>query len=569
LSAQAEAIVTARLRPDLFAEAGVRSIGRTLVITALVALVVGGFAFRARSLSVEGLADDELNKLAAAADYRAHGLTAANGEHPFLMKAMITASVVAAEKWNNTRLVASYRELSVPVEAAVRLPNVIVGSFITLLIYLVVSELFGGEIALLAAALWACDPIAIGFNRIAKEDTFLLFFFLLANVFWLRGQRIAESDPSRDPRPYYYAAAITFGAMVASKYIPQYVAISISYYWMFQAIPETRWRLGRRRFLLFFVVMGLSFAVLSPTIFLPGTWRQMLNFASQKLTFRDSYEFMGKLYPHEVNSWLKGLPWYFYYVFFAVKLPLLTLIAFIVGLPLLFRRQLGDGRYFLLFWMFFWLQFTISGSKFTRYTTFVLPAVYATAAIGAYYVIRWTARRAADLIGNESWRVYLKAGLASLLVVFSALASAGAIPHYRFFTNAIGGGSSGAGVYFTQDEIYDSQLKYAMSEIARRAKPAAQVASETPGVCAFYAQKANRSDLTCLYLSDANSIRKLNDGDFILAARGRHYFSNDAILSKMRETTGAAFSVRLGSVTAADVYVLDVESVKAIKSNTH
>ena len=81
MSANAEAIVTAGLRPELFIESGARSISRTLVIATLVVLVVGGFAFRARGLSAEGLADDELNKLEAAADYRAHGLTAANGEH--------------------------------------------------------------------------------------------------------------------------------------------------------------------------------------------------------------------------------------------------------------------------------------------------------------------------------------------------------------------------------------------------------------------------------------------------------------------------------------------------------
>ncbi|MDQ2856756.1 MAG: glycosyltransferase family 39 protein, partial [Acidobacteriota bacterium] len=205
MSASAEAIVTAGLRPELFVESGSRSISRTLVITTMVVLVLGGFAFRARGLSAEGLADDELNKLEAADDYRAHGLTAANGEHPFLMKAAITASLIAAEKWN--ALVGGRRsELFVPVEAAVRLPNVIVGSLITLLLYLVIAELFGGEIALLAAALWAVDPIAIGFNRIAKEDTFLLFFFLIANVFWLRGQRVAESEPDRNPTRYYWAA---------------------------------------------------------------------------------------------------------------------------------------------------------------------------------------------------------------------------------------------------------------------------------------------------------------------------------------------------------------------------
>ena len=64
-----------------------------LVIVTLVALVLGGFALRARGLSAEGLADDELNKLDASVDYRTHGLTGANGEHPFLMKALLTASV--------------------------------------------------------------------------------------------------------------------------------------------------------------------------------------------------------------------------------------------------------------------------------------------------------------------------------------------------------------------------------------------------------------------------------------------------------------------------------------------
>lgn len=567
MSAPAEAIITAGLRPELFTESGVRSISRALVIATLGVMLLGGFAFRARNLSAEGFADDELNKLEASADYRAHGLTAANGEHPFLMKAVITASVMAAEKWNNSRWVGGpSSELYVTVETAVRLPNVIVGSFITILIYLIVSELFGVEIALLAAALWAFDPIAIGFNRIAKEDTFLLFFFLLANVFWLRGQRVAESERNRNPRPYYWATAAAFGAMVASKYIPQYCAISISYYWIFQGIPETRWRLGRPRFLLFFVVMGLVFVLLSPTILLPGTWHEIIYYFRHKMVGRDSYEFMGRLYPHEVKSWLNGIPWYFYYVFFAVKLPLLTLAGFIIGLPLLFRRKLGDGRYLLLFWMFFWLQFTISGSKFTRYTTFVLPAVYTTAAIGAYYVARWVARRGAELVGNDGLRVYVKAALGCGVVIGSVLAAASAVPHYRLFTNVLGGGAANAGAYFTQDEFYDSQVQQAMIEISRRARAGASVASETPTVCAYYAQRSNRWDLECVSPSDPTAIRKLREGDFVIAARGRHYFSNDAVLSKLRQSSAPAFNVPLGDVPAADVYILDKASVAGIKS---
>jgi hypothetical protein len=280
----------------------------------------------------------------------------------------------------------------------------------------------------------------------------------------------------------------------------------------------------------------------------------------------DSYEFMGKLYPHEVKSWLRGLPWYFYGFFFAVKLPLLTFIAFLVGLPLLFRRKLGDGRYFLLFWMFFWLQFSISGAKFTRYTLFVLPAIHATAAIGGYYVIRWVASRSATLLGRDSLRVYLKAALASLMVIFSVLASASAVPHYRLFTNMLGGGPVKGGAYFTQDEFYDGEIKKVMNEIASRARQGAMVASETPTVCAYYAGKYKRTDLACVSLSDRESIERLSEGDFVIAARGRHYFSNDALFTALADSGKPSFSVPLGEINAADVYALDGASADRVRA---
>src|SRR6476660_7549762 len=86
LLARTEAVITAGLRPDLFSERSVLSGSRKLVVSALVAFVLVGFGFRISGLSAEGLSEDELNKLNAVADYRAHGLTGANGEHPMLMK---------------------------------------------------------------------------------------------------------------------------------------------------------------------------------------------------------------------------------------------------------------------------------------------------------------------------------------------------------------------------------------------------------------------------------------------------------------------------------------------------
>src|SRR5262249_33876328 len=155
---------------------GLLTNSRTLVFTAIVVLVVAGFGFRVTGLSAEGLSEDELNKLSAVADYRANGLTGANGEHPMLMKACQAATIILAEKWNNRAFIAARPGNRIAPETALRLPSAIVGALSAVLIFLIAAELFGVEVALIAAALWTFDPTGIGFNRIAKEDSFLLFF---------------------------------------------------------------------------------------------------------------------------------------------------------------------------------------------------------------------------------------------------------------------------------------------------------------------------------------------------------------------------------------------------------
>jgi hypothetical protein len=543
LSARAEVVITAGLRPDLFAGRGVLSSSKTVVFIALIVLTVAGFGFRVTSLSAEGLSEDELNKLSAVADYRAHGLTGANGEHPMLMKAFQAASIILAEKWNNN----SSHQIS--PETALRLPGTIVGTLSTILIFLIASELFGVEVALIASALWAFDPMAIGFSRIAKEDSFLLFFFLLANVFWLRGQRVAEST-DQNPNRYYWATAAAYGAMVASKYVPHLFAISICYYWIFQNLPETRWRLGKKRLLAFFAIMGIVFLILSPTVLLPETWKQMGLFAGGKRIGHDGYEFMGQLYPQRFDDWLHGIPVYFYLVFTAVKLPLLTVVGFVLSLPRLFRRKLGDGRYFILFWLMLWaVVFCFSGGKFTRYYTTVLPAVLITCALGIQWVGRWLA----DRIAGFDW----VASLAFVVIAASVISSVQAAPHFRLFTNSIGGGMAWAGYYFPHDEFYDASMRDVIFEIARRAAPGARVVSESPSLAAYYAERAQRPDLNCLSLSDAETLQHLDARDFVIVERGRRYFSNDWIVSALRDQASPIIETKLGTVPSAKVYQVD------------
>jgi len=558
--------VTAGLRPDLFSQIGTRSLSRALLATMLSMFVLAGLGFRVAGLGKEALSEDELNKHTAVTDYRARGLTSANSEHPFLMKAALTVSVVITERWNATALVGAHPELNIPVETALRLPGVVLGALSAVLVFFIATELFGLEVGLISAALWSFDPLSIGFNRIAKEDTFLVFFFLLANVFWLRGQRAAESQPDRSSDRFYWAAAAAFGAMLASKYLPQLFAISVAYYYTFQRIPPTRWRIGKKKFFKFFIVMGVTFLVLNPTILLPETWRTMANFAGAKMIGHDSYEFMGRLYPHRAFDWLRGEPWYFYFVLLGTKLPLVSLFGFALGVGLLFRKKMGDGRYFLLFWLFFWgLTFMFTGGKFTRYATSLMPAVLMTAALALQFTGRKIGAAIGRIFDHRSVGVYVRAGFVSLAIISVVWSAASAAPHFRLYMNALSGGSARAGAYFPQDEFYDAYMYDAMREIAARARPGARVTTEIPSLADYYAKRAGRADLLCVELTNAAEVEKLSPGDFLIDARGRTYYSNQAMLMRLRQVSRPAFTISVGATPAADVYLLDPTSLAALR----
>ena len=527
---------------------------------ALVVVLLFGFGLRAFQLGAEGLSEDELNKVRAAEQYRAHGLTSANGEHPLLMKALLTGSIVLCERWNE----AAGPRLQISLESATRLPAVVLGALTSLLIFLVVAELFGPAVGLTAAALWAFDPQAVGFNRIAKEDSFFLFFFLLANVFWLRGQRVAEEGRAK-PEKFYWLAAAAFGAMMASKYVPHLFAIPASYYWIFQGVPAARWRLGKVKWLAFFAVMTLAFIACNPTILLPATWHEMRVFAGERRIGHDSYEFLGTLNRNQMTLWLNGSPWYFYYVFMAVKLPVLTVLSFCVGLPLLFKKRLGDGRFFVLFWLFFWFfPFTVLGGKFTRYFTFALPVVLITAALGLHALAGWLGRLLERFGGGGFWKTWARTSLPVLAVLLSAFASVSAAPYYRLYTNALGGGEARAGTYFPHDEFYDGSLRDTVAALLPHARQGARVASETPELVTFYARRAGRDDLVSVSLSDPAAVRELVEGDLVLVARGRRYFSNEKRVARLRAASRPVVSVPLGGVPSAEVFLLDEAALAAL-----
>ena len=166
----------------------------TVAVTALVvvAVVFIAFGLRVAHLSTFGFSEDEINKVRAVEQYR-HGQLWANGEHPMLMKLAMLASVEAARAWNRFATV----ESAVPMETAIRLPNALVGAATAAALFGVCDVLFGTPVALMAALLWAFDVNAIAINRIGKEDTFALFFFLVAVWSYERAKRQGATDVGR------------------------------------------------------------------------------------------------------------------------------------------------------------------------------------------------------------------------------------------------------------------------------------------------------------------------------------------------------------------------------------
>ena len=123
-----------------------------------------------------------------------------------------------------------------------------------------------------------------------------------------------------------------------------------------------------------------------------------------------------------------------------------------------------------------------------------------------------------------------------------------------------------AGAYFPHDEFYDASMRDTIAEISKRARPSATIASESPLVASYYAQSQNRADLVCVSLSDPEGLKKLTVGDFVIIARGRRYFSNDALISSLTTTATPDFQLFLGEVRSVDVYVLTDATLRTVQT---
>jgi hypothetical protein len=57
-------------------------------------------------------------------------------------------------------------------------------------------------------------------------------------------------------------------------------------------------------------------------------------------------------------------------------------------------------------------------------------------------------------------------------------------------------------------------------------------------------------------------MKQMSAGDYVIIARGRRYFSNDAIVSTLRDHSTPVAELKLGSVPSARIYELSHEEAQ-------
>jgi hypothetical protein len=516
---------------------------RSHKLAALFLIVALGLVLRLRGLGQPGFNEDEVHKVQAARAYL-HGDFSGNLEHPMLMKSMVAVSLAATDLWNRER----GGSRPVPEEVAVRLPNVIFGALTAVVLFFVAQEFFSVEIGLLTALLWSIGTIAIMDNRLAKEDTLLVFFTWLGYYFYLRAKRVAAADPQRAEK-HYVASGASFGLMLASKYFPHYLGLNFLYYYLCrpkQAFPPRR----KRDTILLLGACALLFVLFDPVILLPSTLKYMLHYAGEGTMTHHGYLMMGRFYYNDPAHLRGGMPIYFYPLLLAIKMPLPVLGAFLIGLVEVWKRRRELGSSFVLFMFLFWIvPFSLLSAKWLRWMLCWMPTVYIIAALGVVRIFAWAS---AVVRTHRKWAPALAAAVGLILLAEPAWVSVRSAPYYTLYLNPLGLGRTG--YYFPHDEMNDLGLREAIVQICEQAPEGASVGGETESVFAYYFHRFGRDDLHYFDVSDQAKRMEAPPSAYVVVQDGRTYFENSSFVERVESYQVPIQTVDIGGAAAVRVY---------------
>ena len=509
-----------------------------LVAVALTAIVGVALTFRVSGLSTYGLSDDEVTKYRAAEAY-SHGDFTVNAEHPMLMKMAVWASTRAASGWNH--LVPAPHQIR--VEAAVRLPNAVVGTASVLVMYGVAQAYFGTPVALVAALLMALDPAITSINRLAKEDTFVVFFFLLAVWLYERAKQIGAQNHVR-AQPWYQGSAAAFGLMMASKYLPHFYGLYCvaNVATVRDAGPNSP--IKRR----FFATMGAAFALANFAVLLPGTWRNMLGYVHGGGMTHHGWPYAERIWVTDVPISALGVPPTFYVMLLLTRVPLVTLVGAAIGGGIAWWRRRERGFVFIRVFFFFQLVgFSVMAAKFLRYALPVLVIVDLMAAVGLVAMVNWLVAR----VKSEARPVILPIVYAALAIsLFTGEVQAS--PFFSMHRTTLARWLDPNGLRFPE-AAYDFGVREAVTQVAQNATPGAMVLSEVPQVVEFYLSRDPRRDLQVRSLSATGLSSNMTE-QWVIVQESRVYFETAELITLLRLRHKPVAEFRIDDVTVLQLF---------------
>jgi len=509
-----------------------------LVVVAIAAVLA--FGFRVNALSAYGLSEDEINKVQAIEQYRA-GHFGANAEHPMLMKLAMWGSVDLARAWNRV----APPEQAMSLETAIRLPNAVAGALTTLVLFGIADLLFGGTVAAVASLVWAFDVNAIAINRIGKEDTFLLLFFLLAVLCYERANRRGRDDPE-GAQPWYTLSGAFFGLMLASKYMPHYLGI----YALFNVLTDSNPGGNKPNRFRHYAAIFAAFAAANVAILMPETWRYAASYVQGGMLAHHGYLYAGALYVSNIPISPLGVPVTYYLRFLVTKVPLVLLAAAVPGAIEMVRRRRERGFILLrVLVVFVLVPYSLMAAKFMRYALPLVATLDVIAAVGLVAGTSWLLRK--------GWlspvtRVTVSALAIGVFVTGLVAAQQNSAPFYSLFENAIGARFAAPGSTFPE-ETYDYGVREAVATIAAAAEPSAVIVSDANASVAHYLQRQGRPDISVRALS-AEGLPPHAPETWVIVQREHTTFENRLLVDQLRAREQPWAQFRADSVVAAQVF---------------
>ena len=497
------------------------------------------FIVRIQGVGVNSLSEDETAKWAAVQEYRQAHFAGVNSEHPMMLKVLAWGSLTAGERWNRVAAIHGWPSLS--PEGWLRFPNVLFGAATTAILFLFCRRMMGFVGSFAAGFFWAVAPLAVALNRLAKEETLLTFFTLLACYFYCRAQ---QADAESSTRRWYDLSAIAFGLSFASQYIAHLLGLN-ALAWFFAGRMGLNRRPSRFSYKRFFFVIFLTFILVNPVVLSPGNFSAILRWLHHDGIKHTGYYFDGALYMNFPARLLAGVPWFYYLWLLLVKTPIPMLVAVIAGSLMLLRdRRTLASCFFLSLAMVQLVGLSVSGAKWVRYALPLLPFLFLA---GGYAV-----QQAWKGLKEKSVLPAVAGAAAVILFAWPLVELRAWAPYYSFYLNSIGGGTRNITRYFAQDEVSEFDTREVARQICPSAPAGDTLATARPMSMTHYLESCGRADIHVVPLYDPQYIPR--DGDLIILEPSRRFFETQRFFDALGNSGMSHREVRIGPVLASTIY---------------